>query len=346
MFSNLSSIITEDIKSICRTVDWNCFKNKTILITGANGHIASYLAYTFAYQIINNNLDIRLLLLSRSINKLKEKFGGFESDNIRLIAQDISHPIDIDYPVDYIFHFAGNASPHFIKNDPVGILKANILGTFNVAEFARKHNSKIIFSSSREVYGKVNDKLSLKEDDYGSIDLLEKRSCYPESKRASEVILNSYLVQYNVSYIIFRIAHCYGPGMKISQDGRVMQDFIGNAIAGSNILMKSDGKAMRAFCYISDVIRCILILSVKGNIGQAYNVSNETEEVSIVELANRIAVIEGSISIIKDDSVTDSSTYCSYERVGLDCSKVYSYGWQPLIDLETGLKRTINSYKQ
>lgn len=342
-----NKIIAEDIELISSQYNnWDSFQDKTILITGANGHIAYYLACTFAYQIIEKKLRAKLILLSKNENTLKEKFSNFDNDNIILLAQDISDPIKLDCAVDYIYHFAGNASPYFIKNDPVGILKANIIGTFNIAEFARKNNSKIIFSSSREIYGDIQNKSLLKEDDYGVIDLLEKRSCYPESKRASEVILNSYYLQYSVPYITLRIAHCYGPEMKINQDGRVMQDFIGNAINGNDIIMKSDGKALRAFCYISDVVNCILKISVEGEIGNAYNVSNELDEISVGELANLIAEIKGDIRVIHDESVSDSSMYCSYRRIGLDCTKVSKHGWTPSIGLKNGLDRTIKSFNQ
>ena len=217
--------------------------------------------------------------------------------------------------------------------------------TFNVDEFSNHHNSKIIFSSSREVYLEVQDRVLLKEEDYGIIDLLDKRSSYPESKRASETILNSYYLQFKIPYISLRIAHCYGPGMKISQDGRVMQDFIGNAVKGEDIVLKSDGKALRAFCYISDIIRAILKLSLNAEIGRAYNLSNENEEISVGDLAERIAAIEGGIRVVKDNSNSDSAMYCSYKRVGLDCSEAYKYGWQPIVTLNEGLKKTIESFK-
>lgn len=341
-----NKVVAEDIEHISsQFANWNGFQDKTILITGANGQIAYYLACVFAYQIVEKNLKAKLILLSRNENSLNEKYSSFVNDRIILLAHDISNPLKLDCPVDYIFHFAGNASPYYIKNDPVGILKANILGTFNVAELARQYNSKIIFSSSREIYGLTNDKDLLKEDDYGVIDLQEKRSCYPESKRASEVILNSYYLQYKVPYVTLRIAHCYGPGMKINQDGRVMQDFIGDAVNGKDIIMKSDGKALRAFCYISDVIDCILKISVEGEIGKAYNISNEFEEVSVGKLANLIAEIKGDIKVIHNMSGSETSLYCSYKRVGLDCTKVSKYGWKPSVDLKNGLNRTIKSFK-
>ena len=345
LFSN--NVVRKDIEEISAEFTfWNKFNNQTILITGANGHIASYIAYTFAFQIINRGLNAKLLLLSRNFDKLKKRFGHLISPNIKLIVHDISEELDFNEHIDFIYHFAGNASPYYIKTDPVGIMRANIIGTMNVAELARTNGSKIIFSSSREVYGQTEGLALLKEEDFGKVELLDARSCYPESKRAAEAILNSYRLQYNVPFVIARIAHCYGPEMKIGNDGRVMQDFISNAVNNEDIIIKSDGQALRAFCYITDVISCLLILSINGVIGEAYNISNEDEEITIAELANKIASITGNINVQLKGSDSDSSLYCSYKRVGLNCSKAKRLGWNPRIGLESGLTKTIMSFKQ
>ena len=222
--------------------------------------------------------------------KSRKAFKNFlDKPYFKLLLQDVCNPIQYDGSIDYIFHLAGNASPHFINTDPVGIVKSNMLGTFNILELAKeKHSSKVIFASTREVYGKNEIEERLTETSFGTIDPMENRSCYPESKRAAETIFRSYFLQYGVSFNVLRIAHSYGPGMNLHSDGRVMADLMGNVVDGKDIELKSTGEALRAFCYITDAVLGIFYAALKGEPGEAYNLANETEEISIRDLAKML----------------------------------------------------------
>lgn len=341
-------VIQEDLEQIYRAIDWNAFKGKDVLVTGANGHLASYIALTFIYGNRNFQLGVELTVMSRNETILLQQFGEFiDKDEIKFIVADISDPDTVYGEYDYIFHFAGNASPHFIATDPVGILRANIEGAFLMEEVAkRRKDSKLIFASTREVYGKNTTDDILNESAFGILDPIDSRSCYPESKRAAETILEAYRRQYGQKYAIARIAHVYGPGMKIKNDGRVMSDFIYSATIGSDIIMNSDGSALRAFCYISDAVIALLKIAILDSEEFVCNLSNEKEEISIRNLAFMIAKIKGGIKVrLKEVDLATKSLYCAYKRKPLDNSKLEKIGWYPYITLEEGLRRTLLSFE-
>ncbi len=346
MFSYYNPIVQEDIIGISKRIDWTAFKGQSILITGANGHIASYLAFSIAYAIREDLVDAQLYVLSRNKERLGNLYGDFQNFPwFHMVAADVCTLGLQELKFDYIFHLAGNASPYFIKSDPVGILRANLEGTFEICELARKkYGCKVIYASTREVYGKNNIDDKLSEYSFGFIDPLDSRSCYPESKRASETILEAYRCQYDISFSIARIAHCYGPGMKLENDGRVMSDFLNDALNGNDIIIKSDGMALRAFCYISDIVAGLLMIATINESG-VYNLSNESEEITIKSLANLIAGYIGGISVQVNGDNFDTTLYCNYKRKPLDCSKIMERGWVATVGLNEGISRTVKSFR-
>lgn len=346
MYSFENPIVQDDLGFIVGLINWQSFENKTILITGANGHIASYLSFSFAYAIQEGFLRAKIIVNSRNKDKLESLYYPFLSKEwFSIICRDISELCIDEENIDYIFHFAGNASPHFIKLDPVGILKANIEGTFNVCKIAAKlPDCKIIYSSSREVYGENAIDNILTETSFGKIDPLDDRSCYPESKRAAETIIKAYSIQYGVKYAIARIAHCFGPGMKLENDGRVLSDFINDAAHRRNIVLLSSGNALRSFCYISDVIRGLLLIAANKESG-AFNLSNEIEEKTILEIATMIAGKVSGVNVEVKAKPIDTSIYTSYPRRPLDCSRLYNLGWSPLVSFNEGIDRTLKTIR-
>lgn len=347
MINYKRQVVQDDLKTLYNeSIDWSALKNKSILITGATGMLASY--FSFMIQYLNEqDFGIKLFLLARNKNKL-EQFFGIESDDIIFIIQDICEKIEILEDVDYIFHAAGAASPYYIINDPVGIIKANTLGTINVLEFARKAKTKkVIFTSTREVYGKVENQEYISESDMGVTDPLEARSCYPESKRMAETILKSYSIQYRIPFNTIRIAHTYGPGMQLSNDGRVMADFLNDAINRRDININSEGKAVRAFCYITDAIEAIFRILINGKHDEAYNVANETEPIRLIDLAKMIQRITSNNKNVKTlMDIKKIEGYCAYKPAELDTRKIDKLGWKPKVSLEEGIEKTLKFYNR
>lgn len=347
MVTYSNPIVQEDLSLICLSkLDWNQFNNKTVLITGATGMLAEYIVFTLMYLRENCDIRVNVLALCRTRQNAETVFGNFlDKEYFALLCQDVCSTIDYNGSIDYIFHLAGNASPMSINNDPVGIMKANLLGTFNVMELARnKSVRRILFVSTREVYGASSD-LLLSENSFGKLDPMDNRSCYPESKRAAETILHSYYLQYGIGCVIARVAHCYGPGMKIHNDGRVMADFIGNAVDRKDIVLYSSGEAVRSFIYLSDAVTALFAITLKGKAGEAYNLSNELEPLPIYQVAQLICKIASGDNLkVVFASEHPRDGYCNYPRVALDNSKIQELGFIPQVDLKEGLRRTIQSF--
>src|SRR5690554_2873808 len=246
MINYKNQVVLHDLNELHKSgVNWENLRGKTILVTGATGMIASYFTFMLMYLNEQEDLKMKLKLLARNIDKLNLIFGE-ERGSIEFIVQDVCEKFESIGSIDFIIHTAGCASPYHILHDPVGIIKANILGTQNILELARNANTqKVIFTSTREIYGKINDISVISEGDMGIIDPLDYRSCYPESKRAAETLLKSYSIQHGINFNTLRIAHVYGPGMQLENDGRVMADLINDTLNEGDIQLKSDGTAVR-----------------------------------------------------------------------------------------------------
>lgn len=350
MISYINKVVRDDMSEITsRNIPWENLKNKTILITGANGMLATYFIYVLMYLNETKKFNINIVALVRNEEKSKIIFKDFLQNKLfRLLVQDVCSAIKLNEEVNYIVHSAGNASPKFILSDPVGIIKANTIGTLNILELAKEKNiENVLYTSTREVYGKMDDNITeIYEYDYGKMDCKELRSCYPESKRVSETMLESYYHQFKVPFTVARIAHSYGPGMKIDDDGRVMADFISDIVNDRDIVLNSDGSAIRAFCYINDAVAGLFTVLLKGKIGEAYNIANENEPVMIREAATKLTNLfpEKGLSVVYNIPKEQSLGYSKMGRVKLNTNKLEELGWKCNINLEEGLYKTVHSF--
>ena len=340
-------IVQSDLEAVWHRVAIDSFQGKSMLITGANGLMAMYMLFAFAYAVEHLGLHVRIVATSRNLSGLKSRYALFLDKSWFEIAEwDVAEPLSRNHDVDYIFHFAGDSSPYHIATDPVGILKANLLGTVNVCEFAVKNNAdKIVFASTREVYGAHAKREMLDETSFGVIDPLNPRSCYPESKRVAESVMEAYHLQHGLDYAVARIAHCYGPGMRLENDGRIMADVIAGALNYGLIILRSDGRALRSFCYVTDAIVALLIIAADNTGIRAFNLANETEEIAISDLARLVADLHGECEVTIENTDIDKGLYCAYQRVPLDCSRLEGLGWHPEVCLTDGLKRVIESFR-
>ena len=347
----MNKIIEKDLIELSkRPINLDKLRNKTIIIFGVNSLIGRYFGYYLLFMNKEYNLNMKVIGTSRNKEKTKAYFKDFISDeNFKVLLQDIEKPIICDDKIDYIVDTAGYASAYHIVNQPVDIIKANTIGTINILEFAKNKNiENIVFTSTREVYGKVSDKEKLDEESFGSMNHIEVRNCYPESKKMSENLFVSYHEQYGIPYTILRIAHTYGPTMTLLNDGRVMSDFLNFYLNNKNIVLNSNGTAVRSFCYITDTIYG-MILTLLNAKNEIYNLSNETEPFEVKDVAEMIVKSNPSknlkveFNISNDEKVTKG--YNKIPVIPMDTRKIEQLGWKPNICLLEGLKRTINYFE-
>ncbi len=240
------------------------------------------------------------------------------------------------------------ASPKYFGSDPVGTLKANVLGTYNLLELARiKHINTFLYFSSGEVYGQVpEDRIPTPEDFFGFIDPTNVRSCYAESKRIAETMCVSWAYQFGVNAKIVRPFHTYGPGMALD-DGRVFADFVSDIVNKRNIIMKSDGLARRAFCYLADATIGFFTVLLKGENNQAYNVGNDKGETSIIDLAHLLVSLFPELGLQVIQRPGEKQTGYLQSKIVRNCpsiEKIMKLGWQPYFSIAEGFHRTIRSF--
>ena len=256
-----NKIIEEDLLRIIKGSDlpWSDFENKTVLITGANGFLPAYMVETLLFLNERKNTNkTRVIGLVRNRERASSRFIHYQNrSDFELVIQDVCDPLPFRKrdKINYIVHAASQASPKYYGKDPVGTILPNIIGTHNLLNLAKDKKVKgFLFFSSSEVYGQVDSsKMPIKEDTCGFIDPMDARSCYAESKRMGETMCVSWFHQYDVPSKIIRPFHTYGPGMRLD-DGRVYADFINDIVNNRDIVMKSDGSAIRAFCYVADAV--------------------------------------------------------------------------------------------
>lgn len=345
-----NKIIHEDTKAIAsESLEWSKLEGKSILITGANGFLASYVVKTLLY--LNDVLfkkKATVLALVRNIDKAKSKFEEYvDCDGLKFIHQDISNPFDLKESVDYIIHAASQASSLHFGSDPVGTLKANTMGTAHLLDIARKNKvEKFLFFSSGEVYGMIDNSVVCADESYtGNVNFLDVRSCYAESKRMGENMCVCWSYQYDIPINIVRVGYTYGPGIALSDD-RAFADFVNKIINNRNIVLNSDGSAKRSFCYVSDMIRAVFLILLQGKNREVYNAASNTQ-ITILDLAKTLIGLypEKGLSVKFAANKFKKNYLRSQREKTLVCTeKIRALGWDQKVNIETGFKRMINSY--
>ncbi len=349
-----NKIIIEDMKKIfSANIDWNRINGKTIFVTGATGMLATYIIYFLIY--LNEkieNFNVNIIAGIRNKEKCIKKFGKYiDKKYFNYYLGDINREIDIKQKVDFIIHAASIAMTEYYSVYPIDVILPNVIGTNNLLDFAEKNNSdSFLFFSSDVIYGKIDENKDVKEDDYGKIDTLNINSCYAESKRLGETLCRAYFKQKNVNTKIVRISHTYGPTIDLENDHRVFAEFIKNIINNQNIIMKSDGNAIRSFCYLSDATEAFFRILLDGKKGEAYNMCNTDCRISIKELADILVRLFPEKNLrVEQRAREKSDNYIENKFVvnsTISNEKLKSLGWKPQFNIEEGFSRTIKSYME
>lgn len=328
--------------------EWDKFSGKTILLTGAYGMLASYVTYFFIFLHEIKRIDVNLILLVRSEKKLKKCIGNIRRDYIKVCYDSMNERIKIDGNIDFIIHAASLASPQHYATRPVDVLMPNTIGTYHLLRLAaEKKVSGFLLFSTGDIYGRVMSKGAVTECDYGVMDTLDIHNCYSESKRMAETMCYSFMSQFGVPVKIARIWHTYAPTMDEKNDPRVFASFVKNVVAGEDIVIKSDGTGKRTFCYITDAVCGFLKILLDGKNGEAYNVCNESQFVSILELAEIIAGLrpQRELRVIYKKRNEDENYVENTHMTGIEIcpssDKLKLLGWKPVIDLEMGFDRVL-----
>ena len=301
-----------------------------ILITGGAGFVCSHLADTLFEK--NHNLILLDNLLTGNKNNIQHLL---DHKNVKFIQHDVQDHIDISEEIDFIFHFASAASPIAYQENPVNTLKAGSIGTINTLGLAKVKNAAYLLASTSEIYG--DPEVSPQSEEYwGNVNPNGERSMYDEAKRFAEAATATYSRTYNLQTKVVRIFNTYGPRMQLN-DGRVVTNFIVQALKGEDITVYGDGSQTRSFSYVQDTVNGIVSL-MESEHNDVFNIGNPTE-ITINQLASKIIEITNSNSkLINKDLPQDDP-----KQRKPDITKAKTLlNWEPKVKLEDGLTKTID----
>ncbi len=331
-----------EIKSYSDKIDYSYLENKTICLSGGTGLIGSFLVDTL---LINSELNCKVILLVRNVEKAKSRFSLFNQDKrLKIVKADLLNEIKLDEKVDYVLHLASLTDPYNYAMHPVEIMNTNFIGAKNLLDLASINDAKFLLSSTCEVYGK-NENTNIKENDYGYIDILEPRSCYNESKKASETLCVCYKKEKGVNVVIARLSRVYGPTMKL-EDTKAMSQFIVKALNNEDIVLKSKGTQLFNYTYVGDVVKAISILLQNENKHFAYNIAND-ELISLKDIASHIAKFANTKLVFDLPDEVEAKGYSKSLVSSLDASLFNDeYNYKIDTKLFDGLDKTLNILKE
>lgn len=339
----MNAVREDDIKQIISRIPYEMCEGKTFLITGANGFLASYLTDTLMYLktrgIINR---CRVIALCRNKEKAEHLFQEWIGDeDFYLLNQAVEDKVEYQGEINYIIHAASCSTTHLFASNPVDLMQANMIGSYQLLELARDKQIKgFLFFSSGAVYGETHGN-EVRESEVNTIDFLDMKNSYAIGKRAGEALCKAYWMQYHVPAKGVRISHTYGPGIDIN-DGHVYSDFAKNILENTDIVIKGDGIGSRPFCYITDAVCAFFLILLVGDNGEMYNMANTDMTVTIKELADILvkeAFPERGLRVFMQKPYVKQNVH----KVYVNTEKLRKLGWKPEVDLVEGFRRLINS---
>ncbi|MAF80726.1 nucleoside-diphosphate sugar epimerase [bacterium] len=342
----ISPLVKEDIATIAAAIAAQAPKlsGKTVLISGGAGFLGKYFLGVFSY-LNEHVLDepVKVISVDNFITGDRDpNFDFSDKEFILDVWGDVTYPIPVREDIDYIIHAAGLASPVYYMKYPLETIESAVTGAKNLLELARKNENLqgFLFFSSSEIYGDPDPSaVPTPETYHGHVSSIGPRACYDESKRLTETICTIYQQQYNTPVTMVRPFNVFGPGMK-HNDRRVVPMFTYQALNGEPITVHGDGHQTRTFCYITDAMTGFLKVLLAGKPGEAYNVGNEDNEISMRDLAQIFVEAAGGDASYKLIDYPDNYPAGEPQRRCPDGAKARKeLGFQATVDFRAGLTR-------
>lgn len=305
-----------------------------ILVTGAAGFLGSHLCDT----LLADGHDV-IGMDNRVSGRLENLETTFYHDDFSYFDHDVTDHIYIAGELDAVLHLASLASPVFYRDHQIKTLKVGALGTHKTLGLAREKDATYLFASTSEVYG--DPEVNPQPEDYrGNVDSYGPRSCYDESKRYGEALARAYRDEHDLDVRVARIFNTYGPRMRLD-DGRVIPNFMKQALTGRDLTIYGDGSQTRSFCYVDDMIDGLLAL-LESNVDTPVNIGNSDER-SIIELAELVIDVAESDSGITHESLPPQDPQVRQPDLSKAATEV---GWQPHTALRDGLIQSLSYFKE
>lgn len=338
-------ILDEDAEAVGRALGRaaGALEGRTLLVTGAAGFVCAHILDAVA-RLNDHEFDrpCRVVAVDNLRTAAAERVAHLRRPEFLWLRRDVRRPMQVPGPVDYVIHGASISSPPLYRRYPLETIEVNVNGTWNALELARRKKSRgFLCISTSEIYGEP-DRIPTPETCLGSISCTGPRACYGESKRLSETLAMAYWRKFGLPVKTVRLFNFYGPGQRLD-DGRIVPDLMKAAMARKPIVLQGDDRSTRAFCYVADGVGGMLLALLSRYDGEAFNIGNMDEEVTIRRVARLVARAAGSLPVRQlparrrdPDYMTDAP-----RRRCPDTTKARRLlGYRPRTSLEEGLRRT------
>lgn len=341
------TVILQDMDRIVQEsrIPWEKLTQKNVFVTGSTGLIGSAVVRALLHRNQKFGDRISVMALARNREKAEALFPG-DPAGLTLLMGSIEDLPLISEPVDYIIHCACPTDSSFFLHQPVDTIVTILNGTRNILDLAReKQTAGVIFLSSMEVYGKIEEEILLSEDNLGEIDLMSPRSCYPMAKRMAENMCCSYWAQYGVPVAVCRLAQTFGPGVNVD-DKRVFAYMARCVLDGRDIELATSGSKKNMYLYTADAVTAILTILLLGQPATTYNAANPNTYCSVKEMAQTVADTfgKGKVQVKTNCHADQLAKYPPDTFLYLNTKKLHDLGWTPAVNLIEMYKRMMSAY--
>ena len=339
-----NALYLEDLDRALEGIDLAPLEGARIMVSGATGMVGACLVDALLRRVDAGAFCCDIIALGRGEAKARGRLPHFDNAHFAFEELDVSAPGTAPaHAADIVIHLASTTHPRAYATQPIGTIASNVTGLQNLLEHAGKTSgSRFVFASSVEVYGENRGDVDAFDESYcGYLNCNTLRAGYPESKRLGEALCQAYASERGQEIYVPRLPRTFGPTV-LPTDTKAISQFIGKAVAGEDIILKSAGTQTYSYLYVADVVRGLLWMLSKGLTTEAYNLAHPSMDASLRTLAEGLAALAGREVVFELPDAVERAGYSTATRATMDGSKLAATGWTPAYDLDGALERTVS----